>query len=833
MPPSSHYPIQELLQRHGVDLDTAKYVSMNELLHWELADVNRIFAKLKRQPRNFCPFNDPAQFLRSWRKRPELEPTVQWLWPTLYKAFPKWISAPRDMIEQAADDNAALCINHKGQFELRKSGYMAISHVWIEGLQQDKKRRAVASDKLDLIFKVLEKAKVQVEWIWLDVLAVPGGGGPTDNLADDLLKIRIINTLADVYTNADAVVIFDALAWQLQSRDPLEVAAVVACGAWASRIWTYQEVKMAKKALIINGYYHAFPWLEATRLLKAAERKNYNRYHNLWLTFAIMGRDDNVNICIRDVSTACRRRASGQDIDYVRAFYPLFGLEWKQGVTREQGMQELYYSQLHDATRMIFSYGQPRLKMRPGWAPSYISKLERVITEAMDVEKRGIRGQVFAAKIDGISSRLKRFGKTAWTVSIAGTEVQCVLAPGESEEMLENLDKAITGSRAYMLSPAAAASFAQIKFARPVIIVEKAETAAHDGFEAAVHCTASVVTSTVYADAKVSILLRHGSPLDSDLDNQLQYMWFQQTEESVPASAPQQEGESELHAAARNGDVARIEELLALDDDLVEGYDSRGWTPLHIAAARNHIDALRAMIPHSQNSIDIPGQQLSQSTPLGLAAEYGKAEAIAVLANAGANVHRRDDSKYTPLMVAALEGCNDAVDKLLELGADPRDSTDTESALLLTCKRTNNPAGRRRIVDHLIRAGADVNGFDNDFGWRPLHEAVEWSEDEIVRLLLTHNPNVDVRLKSLPDRTPLYIAVKKSRRVIVRMLLDAGADRNAIFHEGWTLVHLAAQCGDFEILRMLCRGSSVLDTRLVDRGFTALHMASSATIGCT
>ena len=176
-------------------------------------------------------------------------------------------------------------------------------------------------------------------------------------------------------------------------------------------------------------------------------------------------------------------------------------------------------------------------------------------------------------------------------------------------------------------------------------------------------------------------------------------------------------------------------------------------------------------------------------------------------------------------MVAAVEGCPDAVDQLLELGADPQDRTDAESALLVACHRTNSPQGRLRIVERLLKAGADANGFDNPVGWRPLHLAVEWCDEDIVRALIAYKPNVNLRMKSLPDRTPLYFAVEKSRRSIASLLLNAGADRDAMFSQGWTLLHLAAKCGDFEILRMLCPGSSLLDARLEEGGFTALHVA--------
>jgi len=67
--------------------------------------------------------------------------------------------------------------------------------------------------------KTLAKAGVQTTWVWTDVLAIPGGGGPTNSIDDDLLKTRIINCLPEIYANAEGIAIF---AWQLHTRDPLE-----------------------------------------------------------------------------------------------------------------------------------------------------------------------------------------------------------------------------------------------------------------------------------------------------------------------------------------------------------------------------------------------------------------------------------------------------------------------------------------------------------------------------------------------------------------------------------------------------------------------------------
>ena len=810
--------------RHGIDIEIAKTVSRNELRNWELADIENMFVKVKRKPKTFCPFIDPDRFLRAWRQPQENHDYMRDILPSLFETDSPWLSPPRSLVLQAAQEKAALCVNASKEWSIRRSDYVALSHVWSEGLQQDKQRKAVQGNKIDLVFKTLIKAKIPAEWIWTDVLSIPGGGGPTDNLDDDLLKIKIINSMPEIYANAEAVVIFDALVWQLQTRDALELAAVLVCGLWASRVWTFQEIKMARKAYIINGWYHAIPWAVITRMLKAAAEKDSRRYHQLWLAFAIMGRDDKVNICVRDIAFACQRRRSGIDVDYARAFFPTFRLEWQNGMTREQGMQKIYRSQMEDTTRIIFSFGHPRLKIRPAWAPSYMNGLEMVITPPMVVEERGVRGDMFVAQIFNVERRMRRFGRTALTLNVGTGQIQCVLAQNESEETIRNVDNAITQGTAYIVTHEPADATVFTENAIPVLLVEKADTADYDGFEVAVHCSALQLGGTRFSQTKESALLRHGSPLQSDLDNQLQYMWYSEREESIPIQRKQQEGESALHAAARNNDVSMVEDLLSKGCS-IEEFDSRGWTPLHIAAARGNLEVLRCLVAHPGN-INIASEQMNKDTPLGLAAEYDKAEAIEVIAAAGATIDARNSCNNTPLMVAALEGCSSAVKTLIELRAEINCHNSFESALLLLCGRTNKKEARLEILQMMLDAGACPDGIENPVGWTPLHKAAEWSEEATISTLIAGGANVNAKMNG-SLQTPLYIAINKNRPSIVRLLLNAGADRNAVFEGNWTLAHMAAKCPDYEIMGMLLEEEVNFDSRLHDRGWTPLHVATS------
>lgn len=809
--------------RHGIDIEIAKTVSRNELRNWELADIENIFVKVKRKPKTFCPFIDPDRFLRAWRQPQERHDYWRGILPSLLETDSPWLSPPRSLVLQAAQERAALCINAGKEWSIRRSDYVALSHVWSEGLQQDKQRKAVQGNKIDLVFKTLIKAKIPVKWIWTDVLSIPGGGGPTDNLDDDLLKIKIINSMPEIYANAEAVVIFDALVWQLQTRDALELAAVLVCGLWASRVWTFQEIKMAKKAYIINGWYHAIPWAVITRMLKAAAEEDSRRYHQLWLAFAIMGRDDKVNIRVRDIAFACQRRRSGIDVDYARAFFPTFGLEWQHGMTREQGMQKIYRSQMEDTTRIIFSFGHPRLQIRPAWAPSSMNGLEMVITPPMVVEERGVRGDMFVAQIINVERRMRRFGRTALTLNVGNGQTQCVFAQNESEETIRNVDNAISQGTAYIITHAPADAAMVTESATPVLLVEKADTADYDGFEVAVHCSALRLGGTHFSQTKESVLLRHGSPLQSDIDNQLQYMWYSQREESIPTQRKQQEGENALHAAARNNDVSMVEDLLSKGCS-IEEFDSRGWTPLHIAAARGNLEVLRCLVAHPGN-INIASEQMTKDTPLGLAAEYDKAEAIKIQAAAGATIDTRNSCNNTPLMVAALEGCSNAVRTLIELRAEINCHNSFESALLLLCGRMNKKEARIEILQMMLDAGACPDGIENPVGWTPLHKAAEWSDEAIISTLIARGANVNAKMNG-SLQTPLYIAINKNRPSIVRLLLNAGADRNAVFEGNWTPAHMAAKCPDYKIMRMLLETEVDLNTQLHDRGWTPLHVAT-------
>lgn len=160
MPPLTWYPIYELLTRHGIDHDVANAAAKNDLRHWELHEIAAILKRVKRPCRNFCYFRDTITATHKPNSRSE-----RWMSAPTPNLPTQWISPPRAMIERSARDGTALCINEHGQWSLRTSGYVALSHVWIEGLQRDKDFNGVSNQKVKAIFALLRSRSVQAWWV--------------------------------------------------------------------------------------------------------------------------------------------------------------------------------------------------------------------------------------------------------------------------------------------------------------------------------------------------------------------------------------------------------------------------------------------------------------------------------------------------------------------------------------------------------------------------------------------------------------------------------------------------------------------------------------------
>lgn len=90
---------------------------------------------------------------------------------------------------------------------------------------------------------------------------------------------------------------------------------------------------------------------------------------------------------------------------------------------------------------------------------------------------------------------------------------------------------------------------------------------------------------------------------------------------------------SEIHDAARDGDVVKVQALLAQDPSLVHlSEKSYGYTPLHEAAARGHVAVVSLLL---SNKADINAKTKMGSSPLKLARGFRKTEVATLLEQHG------------------------------------------------------------------------------------------------------------------------------------------------------------------------------------------------------
>jgi ankyrin repeat protein len=185
-----------------------------------------------------------------------------------------------------------------------------------------------------------------------------------------------------------------------------------------------------------------------------------------------------------------------------------------------------------------------------------------------------------------------------------------------------------------------------------------------------------------------------------------------------------------------------------------------------------------------------------------LAAEPDKATAVA--ADGG-----------SALLTAIYYGRNEIVDRLLAAGAVPNL---WEAAAL----------GRVSEVDAILDTDPDLlNGFSHD-GFTPLQMASYFGQPEVVSALLARGADVTPASRNPMKVTALHAAAAHHREAqaeaIAAMLLERGADVNAVQEGGFTALHAAAQNGYASMARRLL-DAGARSAAETSKGQTALDFA--------
>ena len=161
------------------------------------------------------------------------------------------------------------------------------------------------------------------------------------------------------------------------------------------------------------------------------------------------------------------------------------------------------------------------------------------------------------------------------------------------------------------------------------------------------------------------------------------------------------------------------------------------------------------------------------------------------------------------LLVGAVScGCSDVVEKLIEHKGDVNA---THGLLRASLLHTAIHQRHSEFVTLLLQKGALVNA-KNVFGYTPLHQIAERCGNDLKTVQALLDYKADVTIKGKTGWTPLHFAARSGYAGMVRMLIGAGAQVNAIDKEiklgryalrSKTPLHQAVQQGRVEAVKVL------------------------------
>jgi ankyrin repeat protein len=193
-----------------------------------------------------------------------------------------------------------------------------------------------------------------------------------------------------------------------------------------------------------------------------------------------------------------------------------------------------------------------------------------------------------------------------------------------------------------------------------------------------------------------------------------------------------------------------------------------------------------ASVPESHASIDLlvaHGGNVRTSGPaytaLMAAAGNGDVDAVNCLLDHGADVKVKTPTGFTALVAAALSGNAKVVDLLLRRGADPNAVAELERGILQTPAGVAASMGHAECLQLLMAAGADVNVQGGPFNHCALLGAATTPSKETVHLLLA---KANVNATDWNGNTALDWAARRGETDIVKMLRKAGARSKPISH---------------------------------------------------
>lgn len=233
--------------------------------------------------------------------------------------------------------------------------------------------------------------------------------------------------------------------------------------------------------------------------------------------------------------------------------------------------------------------------------------------------------------------------------------------------------------------------------------------------------------------------------------------------------------ESLLHFACRGNNVEVVRLLLKEHLVSLEEENSLGHTPLFYASYDGHTEVVALLLSHGAevNHLDNQG-----ATSLHWACWAGRLEVVKTLVEAHATIDILSGIDTSPLHNACLEGHIKVVRYLVSKGA----TVDFKTADGITPLHNACLEGHIGIAQHLVLKGADIDAQSIARKTTPLINACYMRRDKIVRYLVKKGATLN--MKDVDGETVLHYAACNEDEVLVKLLLDSGAQKDVSNNDG-------------------------------------------------
>ncbi|WP_025770888.1 ankyrin repeat domain-containing protein [Thioalkalivibrio sp. HK1] len=246
--------------------------------------------------------------------------------------------------------------------------------------------------------------------------------------------------------------------------------------------------------------------------------------------------------------------------------------------------------------------------------------------------------------------------------------------------------------------------------------------------------------------------------------------------------------------------LAPLSRSISDETENVSSESSRGEIDRDFGIALERRDIERALSLLA-NGADPDLRLRHGKTALMSAAKIGSAELVGEIIRLGADINALNDNGGSALMFAAIPGDAETISLLIDHGAEIDHRGHFDWTALMVAASKGHAGGIRILLDH----GADPAQQDS-YGFTPLMRAVQGNKSAAVTTLLAYEPKA-LEAKNERGATALHIAVEENLPLLVKTLLEHGADPSTPDNAGYDPAHKATAHGYHEVLSLLAHSS--------------------------